>query len=307
MHQDNMTMRIAWLYYMENMTQQQIAEKMGISRMKVIKFLNQAKSDGIVQFKINRDLETRVSLEKSLIEKYNLKDAFIIPTSGESDLNDSLGKAAAQYIEENCKPGDYINIGYGDTISKTVNHLIYSIDKPISLVSLSGGVSFYTSSIIKGAHKKTSESPTPKIYVIPAPLLASTKELAQDLLKESSIKEILDMTQLARMSVVGIGAASNTATIIKYNVLKHNDLVLLQMQGAIGDILSYFYDENGNIIKTELLDRLISSDINTLKNMDTVVGVAGGKEKVPSIKGAMNGKFVNVLVTDEDTAMALLA
>ena len=306
MIENNMIMKIAWLYYMENMTQQQIADKLVISRMKVIKFLNQAKAEGIVQFKINRDVENRSRIEKELIDKYDLKDVFIIPTVERTSLNDSLAKAAAQYIEENSNPGDYINIGYGDTVSKTVSHLICAVDKPISFVSLSGGVSFYTSSIINGAHKRISEVATPKIYVIPAPLIASSTALAKDLLKEPSIKDILEMSQLASMSVVGIGAATNTATVFKYNIIKPSDLVLLQMQGAVGDILSYFYDKEGNIIKTEILDRLISSDINMFKKIKTVIGVAGGNEKIDAIKGAMLGKFVNVLVTDEDTAQALL-
>ncbi|MBN2878453.1 MAG: sugar-binding transcriptional regulator [Clostridia bacterium] len=306
MRESNLIMKIAWFYYIDNLTQQQIAEKLDISRMKVIKYLNQAKTEGVVQFKINKNAENRVQAEVKLIEKYGLDDVFVVPNSGSEDLNDTIAQAAAQYIEEKSKPGDYINIGYGDTVSKTVSHLIYAVEKPLSLVSLSGGVSFYTSSIINGAHKKTASSPTPNIYVVPAPLVASSKEVAQTILKESSIKEILDMTQLASMSVVGIGAVTNTATIFKYNIVSNNDLVLLQMQGAVGDILSHFYDKDGNIIENELNARLISSDLSLLKNGKKVIGVAGGKDKVTAIHSALSGKLVNVFITDEDTAARLL-
>jgi len=306
MRESNLIMKIAWFYYIDNLTQQQIAEKLNISRMKVIKYLNQAKTEGVVQFKINKSAENRVQAEVKLIEKYGLDDVFVVPNSGSEDLNDTIAQAAAQYIEEKSKPGDYINIGYGDTVSKTVSHLIYAVEKPLSLVSLSGGVSFYTSSIINGAHKKTASSPTPNIYVVPAPLVASSKEVAQTILKESSIKEILDMTQLASMSVVGIGAVTNTATIFKYNIVSNNDLVLLQMQGAVGDILSHFYDKDGNIIENALNARLISSDLSLLKNGKKVIGVAGGKDKVTAIHSALSGKLVNVFITDEDTATRLL-
>ena len=305
MHDENLVMKIAWLYYIENMTQQQIAERLDISRMKVVKYLNQAKSEGVVQFKINHDTQNRIGTEKALIEKYGLQDVFVVPNS-ENDLNNSIAKAAAQYIEEKSKPGDYINIGYGDTISKTVSHLIYAVEKPLSLVSLSGGVSFYTSSIINGAHKRSFLSPTPNIYVIPAPLVASTKEVAQLMLNESSIKEILNMTKLASMSVVGIGAVCNTATIFKYNIVSNNDLVLLQMQGAVGDILSHFYDKDGNVIENGLNDRLISSDLSMLQNSQKVIGVAGGNDKLDAIHSALVGKLVNVFITDENTAMKLL-
>ena len=176
----------------------------------------------------------------------------------------------------------------------------------MSLVSLSGGVSFYTSSIINGAHKRSSSSPTPNIYVIPAPLVASNKEIAHTMLQETSIKEILDMTRLASMSIVGIGAVSNVATIFKYNIVSNNDLVLLQMQGAVGDILSHFYDKDGNIIETGLNERLISADISLLKNGQKVIGVAGGDSKIAAIHSALIGKFVNVFITDETTAIKLI-
>jgi len=306
MHDDNLVMKAAWLYYIDNLTQQQIAEKLGISRMKVVKHLNQAKAEGVVQFRINHDTENRINIEKALLEKYGLSDAFVIPSCEQNDLNDSIAKAAAQYIEEKSNPGDYINIGYGDTVSKTIGHLIYQVEKPLSLVSLSGGVSFYTSSIINGAHKRSFSSPTPNIYVIPAPLVASTKEVAQMMLNEVSIKEILNMTKLASMSVVGIGAVSNTATIFKYNIATNNDLVLLEMQGAVGDILSHFYDKDGNIIKTGLNERLISSDISMLKDSKKVIGVAGGDDKLAAIHSALVGKFIDVFITDEDTASKLI-
>ncbi len=306
MHEQNLVMKIAWLYYIDNLTQQQIAEKLDISRMKVIKYLNQAKTDGVVQFRISHDTKQRIYAEQALMDKYGLSDVFVIPNCEHNDLNDSIAKAAAQYIEEKSKPGDYINIGYGDTVSKTISHLIYHVEKPLSLVSLSGGVSFYTSSIINGAHKRSFTSPTPNIYVIPAPLVASTKEVAQLMLNEASIKEILNMTKLASMSVVGIGAVSNTATIFKYNIVSNNDLVLLQMQGAVGDVLSHFYDKDGNIIKTGLNERLISSDLSMLKNSQKIIGVAGGSEKVAAIHSALTSKFINVFITDENTAMQLI-
>ena len=306
MREKNLIMKIAWLYYVDNLTQQQIAEKLDISRMKVVKYLNQAKTDGVVQFRINRETKERVETEQALLDKYNLEDVFVVPSNEQGDLNDSIAKAAAQYIEEKSKPGDYINIGYGDTISKTVSHLIYAVEKPISLVSLSGGVSFYTSSIINGAHKKSFSSPTPNIYVIPAPLVASTKEVAEVMLNESSIKEILDMTKLASMSVVGIGAVCNTATIFRYKIVSNNDLVLLQMQGAVGDILSHFYDKDGNVIENGLNERLISSDISLLKDGKKIIGVAGGDDKLSAIHSALTGKLVNVLITDEDTATKLI-
>lgn len=305
MYEENLMYKITWFYYMNNMTQKEIADQLGISRMKVVKLLNQAKTEGIIKFTINRDATTRMNLERLLIEKFQLDDVFIVPSTND-EVNDNIAKGAAQYIEEKVEPNAFINIGYGDTISHTISHLIYSSEKPLSLVTLSGGVSYYTSAIIAGATKKLSKSVTPNIHIIPAPLLVSSEEVSNILYNESNIKSILNMSKLSSMSLVGIGAVSEEATIFKYNIVNDQDLILLKMKGAVGDILSQFYDKDGNIIDSHINKRLIGIQIETLKTSPNTIGIAGGKEKVQAIYSALLGGYLNVLITDEDTAAALL-
>lgn len=305
MYDDNILYKVTWFYYMDNMTQQEIAERLAISRMKVVKLLNQAKNNGIVKFKINNDAKAHASLERSLMDKFQLEDIFIVP-SNPDNINDNIAKGAAQYIEDKAEPNTYINIGYGDTISHTINHLIYSLEKPVSLVTLSGGVYYYISAIIAGAHKKVSTSATPDIHILPAPLIASSEKVANILLNEKGVKSILNMSKLSSMSIVGIGSVSDRATIFKYNIANQEDLNLLQMQGAVGDILSQFYDKDGNIIQSNMHKRLLSTKLDTLKNYPKTIGVAGGKEKVQAIYSALLGGYLNVLITDEDTATSLL-
>ncbi|MEW9123720.1 MAG: sugar-binding transcriptional regulator [Thermotaleaceae bacterium] len=305
MYESNLINKVTWFYYVDNMTQNEIADHLGISRMKVVKLLHQAKSDGIIKFKMNLDAKANIHLERALIEKFHLEDVFIVPSSP-NNVNDNIANGAAQYIEEKVEANTFINIGYGDTVSRTINHLISSLEKPISLVTLSGGVSHYTSAIISGTHKRSSTSVTPNIHILPAPLLASTEEVANILLNEKSIKSIMNMSQLSSMSIVGIGSVSNTATIFKYQVANKEDLILLEMQGAVGDILSQFYDKNGNIVQCDLHKKLISINLDTLKASHKTIGVAGGKEKVQAIYSALIGGYINVLITDEDTANSLI-
>jgi DNA-binding transcriptional regulator LsrR (DeoR family) len=304
MYDENLIYKVTWFYYIDNMTQKEIAAHLGISRMKVVKLLNQAKNEGIVKFKINHDAKANINLERSLIEKFHLEDVFIVPSTPDN-INDNIAKGAAQYIEEKVEANTFINIGYGDTISRTINHLIYSLEKPISLVTLSGGVSYYTSAIVSG-NKKTSTSTIPNIHIIPAPLLASSEKVANIFLNEKSIKSILAMSELSSISIVGIGSVSDNATIFKYNIASDDDRTLLKMQGAVGDILSQFYDKDGKIIQSDLSKKLVSIKLDTLKNASNTIGVAGGKEKIHAIYSALIGGYLNVLITDEDTAKELL-
>jgi len=305
MYEDNLMYKVTWYYYEENMTQQEIAEHLGISRMKVVKILNQAKNDGVIKFKMDPEAKSNIALERDVMKKFDLCDVFVVPSSPK-DLNDTIAKAAAQYLEEKVTENTYINIGYGDTVSKTLNHLIYSLDKQISLVTLSGGVSYYTSSIISGTKRRATSGITPNIHILPAPLLASSEEVADIILKEKSIQNVFNMTQLSSMSLVGIGAVSDEATIFKYGIANGEDLTLLKMQGAVGDILSQFYDKDGNILNTNFHKKLISIKLDHLKESNQTIGVAGGDDKVQAIYSALVGKFVDILITDEDTALSLM-
>src|SRR4030042_4357515 len=214
--------------------------------------------------------------------------------------------AAAQYIQSKVKSNYYINVGYGDTISLVVRHLINILDSHVSLVSMTGGVSYYVPYIIAGVHKSEYTGQTPGIYLIPSPLIASTPEIAQQFLSDESVKSIINMNKLAYMSIVGIGAVLETATIFRDNKISHNEMALLKMNGAVGDILSQFYDKNGKVINCELHNRLITTKLDVLKQYNNVIGVAAGESKVNAIHAALIGGYLNVLITDEDTAKRLV-
>ncbi|MEG0854747.1 MAG: sugar-binding domain-containing protein, partial [Angelakisella sp.] len=98
-YEDSLIIKTAWYYYLENMTQQRISELLGISRMKVIKLLEKARTSGIIQFKIREDGASRMVMEKQLAERYGLKDTFIVPANPEEDsVNETVARAAAMYI-----------------------------------------------------------------------------------------------------------------------------------------------------------------------------------------------------------------
>ena len=292
--------KAAWYYYMENYTQHQIAEAMGLSRAKVIRLLEDAKTDGIIQFNFRKDDSTRVSLEKNLIAAYGLNDAFVVPTPlNEATLTHTISRAAALYVSDHLRPGGYLNIGYGDTVSSMLGYLAKEHEDPINVVSMTGGVSYYLPSVSSTAYAM-------HLFLIPSPLIVSSSEVRDALLGEKSIQEIYAMTEHADMSVVGIGAAVEGATVLRNGIIRESELAILKMQGSVGDVLNHFYDSEGNPITTEIENRTISTDIEKLRTMKNVVGVAGGSEKVAAIKAVLRGGYLNVLVTDSKTAEGLL-
>ena len=232
--------KAAWFYYMENYSQHQIAEAMGLSRAKVIRLLEDAKTDGIIQFNFRKDDSTRVSLEKNLIAAYGLNDAFVVPTPlNEATLTHTISRAAALYVSDHLRPGGYLNIGYGDTVSSMLGYLAKEHEDPINVVSMTGGVSYYLPSVSSTAYAM-------HLFLIPSPLIVSSSEVRDALLGEKSIQEIYAMTEHADMSVVGIGAAVEGATVLRNGIIRESELAILKMQGSVGDVLNHFYDSEGN-------------------------------------------------------------
>lgn len=299
-YEDSLVVKTAWYYYIENMTQQKISEKLGISRMKVIKLLEKARQEGVIQFRIQQDNTQRMQLEGQLAKMWGLKDVFVVPTPPEEDnINETIAQATAMYLSDRISENCFINMGYGDTPSRILNHLATMSKFPVSIVSLTGGVSYYlpnTQSNIFNA----------KLYLLPAPLLVSSKEMVTAMMQEPSIVEIFRMVSLASITLVGIGGIGEDATILKNGILSKNDFLYLSMQGAVGDVLSHFIDKDGNLVHTNVEERLLSTPLDTLKKLDNVIGVAAGPSKVNAIRAALRGKYLDILITDEDTARQLI-
>lgn len=299
-YKDKLLTKVAWYYYIEGYTQQEIGEYLSIPRLRVNRLLDKARKAGIIQFSVREGDSKRMIVERELITQFGLKDAFVVPSPiNEQDINESVAQAAAMYIHERLDKSGYINMGYGDTSSRILNHLANICEFPVNVVSLTGGVNYYlpnTRSSIFNA----------KLYLTPAPLLMASEDIVKAMEQEPSVKQIRHMATLAQMSIVGIGGVDSNATLLTNGTLNHSDVLLLSMQGAVGDMLCHFIDKDGNVIQSSLERRLMSTPLEQLKEMSNSIGVAGGSTKSEAILAALKGNYLDVLITDETTATNVL-
>lgn len=301
---ENLLVKVAWYYYKDNLTQTEISDMLNLSRNKVVRLLDRARAENIVQFHIKGHGVNCLEVEKDLIHTFNVPHAFVIPTPKEN-LSQSLSKAAAQYIENNVSNNELIGFGWGEAVSRTIESLSIDPSIEISMVTLTGGVNYYFQK-----RDYSQEGGLDKfrggIHVIPAPFLASTEEMARNMLTEPSVRNILDLASLSNHVVVGIGGLSTASTIIKEEKMTLNELIYIKNQNAVGDILGQFFDAEGHILELPHHNRLIGTHLNTLKKLNNVIGVAGGAQKVDAIFGALKGGYIDTLITDEETANGLL-
>ena len=300
-YEELLMVKAAWYYYFENMTQQAIADRLSISRMRVIRLLENARQTGVIQFRLRSDSIGVIEQSRQLIDKYHLKDAFLIPEvpEGEAHPNESIARAGAMYVADRLGESACINVGYGDTLSRMLNHLATMVQSPVTCVSLTGGVSNYLPNTRSNVFNA-------RLNIMPAPLLASSAEMAAAMREESSVSEIIRMSELSTFTLVGIGALSNTATVFNTGLLSQTDMLYLKINHAVGDVLGHFLDQDGNLIHTPIEERLISTPLDRLREMHNVIGLAAGVEKVEAIRAVLRGGYLDILITDETTANLLL-
>ncbi|WP_308491894.1 sugar-binding transcriptional regulator [Microbacterium terrisoli] len=297
--------RVAWLYYRENLTQAQIAQQLHVSRPTVARLLERARQASIVTIDIDTTGVGGLELIDGLRQKYELRDIVIVPQVSEDSsaevTNSRLAVEAAQYMRRFLRPGAVIGVGWGDTVLRTLLALSPSSLSGVTFATITGGIDAYTTKVSGTTNNGISDY----IRFVPAPLLASSPAIASALRHERAVTNVLDMARASDAALIGIGGAIATATILHTGVVTEQQIVDYQRRGAVGDILGEWYDETGTVLAVDLQKIRIGLAIRELQTMKHVVGVAGGIDKLAAIRGALMGRYLHTLITTEDVARAL--
>lgn len=303
--------KVSNLYYKDNLTQEEISEKLKISKYQVNRILKKAISSGIVQINIIDPTVNISTLEDKLEKLFNLKRAIVVDNYGLSDieLKSKLGNAAANFLMEIIKNKDVIGVSWGTTINEVVNQLPSKINKEVEVVQITGGshqlsIDLNCHDVTRRLAKKFNTEPN----LLYAPAILDSKELYNLLLQEQSIRKTYEYFERVTIALVGIGAMfpKIVSTLIKTGHINEIDFKSLKEHNAVGDVFSHFFNINGRICDSSLKGRLIAMPVNTLLKVPYSVGVAGGKEKAEAILGALRGKYINILITDNTAAEKIL-
>jgi DNA-binding transcriptional regulator LsrR (DeoR family) len=293
---------------MENLTQQEISERLGISRIKVVRMLKEAREQGIVEIKVQTPVNGDLLLEGELRKLYRLTDAYVIPETEEGEqLARMLTRTAAQLLEQRLCPGLKVGIGLGRTTAYLPEYFNPGRQEDCTFISLAGGLNSREtvednfSTLIGLA--KSSGGEARYIY---APFVVSNKETRDALMHDEVIISTLDLARKADLAIFSVGTPDDFALLHQYNLITDDELVEMRSSGALGDALGRFYDRSGQEIFTNFNDRVIGLTISELKKIPTRILVAGGAKKYQAILAAIEGNIANVLVTDIKTAESLI-
>lgn len=301
------------LYYEDGMSQNEICDLLGISRPSVSRLLKEGKEQGIVKIIIsNVDQSPYSSTERALEKKFGLKEVIITESKKDSSgPKMELGNAAAKYLERILKDGDIIGVSMGTTLKEIPKFV--KADNPIKCMFLPmvGGVG----QLLPEVHANQIAADMAKAFgadykLLHVPAVISNPLLKKEFEQEKGIKEVLGYFNKVNVVLVGIGApvpAGGKSTILTSGYIDDEMIQRLLEKNACGDIGLQFYDIKGDSKPFEFFnERVFGTPLKLLRNIDRVIGVCGGSDKVKAIIGAVKGKYINVLVTDYECAIEML-
>ena len=310
-NEDRLLVKIAQMYYEENKTQSEISKILGIHRTSISRMLKTIREKKIVKIFINYDFGGTLSLEEELKSVFGLRDAVIVPSTPNQDKKikvSLIGAAAADYLGRIVKDNDLIGVSWGEALAETVNAMEKKDCKGVVCIPLIGGPSgklassFHVNTIAYEIASKLNG----KSMLIDSPAICESEEIKKELMETEYNHELSELWKKINIAVCGIGSPLISKHSNWQGFYADNLLESLKGEQVAGDILSRFYDINGKVLDTIISKKMISSELDNLKNADYSIGIAESLDKVAGILGALRGKYINVLVTTEETAEAVL-
>jgi deoxyribonucleoside regulator len=305
----DLLIEVSKFYYEEQLTQAQIAKKVGLSRPKISRLLKLARETGLVKVIISNPFEDLHSLEKKLISLFSLKDAKVVfvPEANDTLSKQITARESVPFISRLFEPGDRIGVAWGVTIYEVVKNLPSFRLPGATIVQLSGGVDNakaknYANEIVQTLAQKLEA----EAFTLPCPAMVDRKAIAEALMSDAKIKNVLELGRNCDKLVISIGVPGADSCLTQAGYIKQEDLQRLQKEGAVGIMCNRFYNSEGNICDSDLDQRTLGIRLEDIKRAKCVIACIAGLGKAKALFYALKAGYIDYLVVDSITAKALL-
>jgi DNA-binding transcriptional regulator LsrR (DeoR family) len=307
--ENSLATRAAWLSFIGGLTQDEIASRLSMSRVKVNRLIAHAHREGLVRVFIEGTPHECVTLEDRLSRLFGLSGCFVAPTLDEEASSlpiDTLAVAGARVLHYALESGRarVIGVGHGRTLAAMADRLPRQPRHDVKFVSILGSLTRNAAANPFDVIHRLCERTGAESYFLPVPFFADTVEDKSVLMAQRSVRHALDMAKQADLVLAGVGEVHADAFLTSSGMITQEELAELVRQGAMGEILGRFFDAKGKPVAPEINARAIAIDLNDLHGKEVIV-VAGGRSKPQAIRSILATGLVTRLVTDEATARAI--
>jgi DNA-binding transcriptional regulator LsrR (DeoR family) len=300
--------RAAWLYHVHGLTQQDVADRLGLSRATVIRLLDEAKKRDEVKVWVGGSTAECVALALEIEDKLGVDEVIVVPSShsGESAQR-AVGAALGQFLSETISDGMSVGVGWGRTLNASLATFKPLRRNGVSVISLLGG-SINPSQINPVEYSwRLSSLMGASCFLFLSPLIVDSLETKKRLFERCGLDRLFDMATNLDLAVVSCGSLSRNAASLAVEHMSAVDVEALRAEGCVGDVMCNFLDSDGNSVGVNINDRVMSVDLDVVASARHVVLATGGAERAKALVASIKRLRPHTVITDESAAKAVCA
>ena len=301
--------QVAWAYFVEALTQEKVAEKLGSTRLRVNKALSDAHKRGLVRITFNTAFAACAELEAALKARFALKQAYVAPAPmDEKDVQTVVGAALGNLLSETLSDPKVrlFGMSWGNTLNMATR-FVAALDRPdLEVISVMGGLT-------RGSDLNSFEITTRLADLMgaqhsyfTAPLYAGSRESRDTIMQLDVFRDVLEKLRSVDAMAMAAGDLSGRSLLMRDGLPSDVTMEELRALGGVGDILGTVIDADGQPLDHPLNERVIGIGLADLARIPNVILAAGGHHKLAVNRAILKRGVVNSFVTDEASARALL-
>ena len=302
---------VASMYYEKEMSQNAIAEALGLSRVKIYRLLKGAKEEQVVQILINWPMARDTHLEQLFKDRFNLSQALILVSNGDDQdaLLHQLGQLTASYLERTLEDGMTMAVCLGRSTYEVIHAIRPGFRAKVNVAQAIGSIPFAMQDMDSGSlARQLAQKLGGDVFYLSAPMMANQPEDAEILRNQRDIERTLTRARASDVALVGIGNLDTvTSGFLKTGFIDGAELVRLKTAGAVGDMAGRIFNLTGQLHPCSYNQRVIGIDFDDLRTIPTTIAVAAGTKKAKAIVGGLRTGVIDVLCIDSETAHHVLA
>ncbi|RUV13301.1 sugar-binding transcriptional regulator [Mesorhizobium sp. M7A.T.Ca.TU.009.01.3.1] len=304
---DRLRIRAAWMYFVEQMTQNEIADVLGVGRVTIVRMLADARARNEVKITIESELSEIVRLERALEKTFGLQQALVAPLSApDADPIPAISAKTGSFLSDMMKSGMRVGVGWGQTLFSSLPFISAKSLTDFKVISLLGGVG-----VVRRVNPAEFAWRFAQIfqgdgYLMPTPAVVDSVETKIALIERCGLQEIFEMADVLDAVLLSVGGIASATPFSRGGFLKEADREALLARGAVGDLLFHFFDRNGVLVDHPVNSHVMSVDVDRLRKAPIRILTSGGEEKTEALLGAMTLIAPTILITDEESARRML-
>ena len=303
---EQLAVRVAWCYYELGLTQQEVAARLGVTRVRVNRLLAEARRRGVVRISITSELAENVELEERLKSRFGLDRARVVLAPGdEARVAELLGRIAAEVVAPQLKDGTTIGVGWGVTLRAFADAIPERALAGASVVAMLGSLTRRSSIDTFEAATMLAQRLDAECFYMPGPLICDCEASRATLMQQPSMRDVQDRARRADVAIVSVGGL-DSGTIRQAQLIDPEEFASVRAAGAVGNFVGHYIDADAEIIDHPINRRVLGLRPDELRAIARRIMISGGQTKVPALRAILRAGLISEIVIDQPSARALL-